>query len=88
LDALHELAVKASALNAQSLLVENKQEDQVAVLETSSRQMNDYIQEYFTKVFESDVLKSSVKKEVLDSGLSDTSSQEPASRIKETISKT
>ncbi len=89
LQALHELAIKASALNAQSLLVETKQQDESAeVLVKSSRQMNDYIQEYFTKVFESDVLKPAIKKEALESGLSETSAQEPAPRIKETISNT
>lgn len=88
LDALHELAVKASALNSESLLVEAKDPQVVPVLETSSRRMNDYIKEYFTKVFESDVLKPSINADSIDSGLSKTSSPEDASRIKETIKST
>lgn len=49
LDALHELAVKASALNAQSLLVEEKG---MASSAQSSQRMNDHVQEYFKKIFE------------------------------------
>lgn len=85
LDALHELAVKASALNAQSLMVDTKDSEAAPVLETSSRRMNDYIQEYFTKVFESDVLKPADKDVPVDSGLSEASSQKPASRIEQTV---
>ena len=85
LDALHELAVKASSLNAQSLLVEVKDPESVPAIETSSHRMNDYIKEYFAKVFESDVLKTAVKADPVDGGLLEASSQEPASRIKETI---
>jgi hypothetical protein len=90
LEALHELAVKASALNAQSLLVEHNDPQALPVIETSSRRMNDYIKEYFAKVFESDVLKPSIKDEVIgfDAGSSETSSQKPASRIEETINNT
>jgi cell division protein FtsB len=90
LEALHELALRASALNAQSLLVENSDPQTVPAIESSSRRMNDYIKEYFTKVFESDVLKSSVKDEQIgfDDGLSQAPSQKPSSRIEETIKNT
>ncbi len=56
LAALHELAVKASALNAQSLL---PQEEAVAEVVTSSQRMNTYVQEYFQKIFENPALKDS-----------------------------
>lgn len=85
LDALHELAVKAASLNAQSLLVEAKDPEVIPALENSSQRMNDFIKEYFTKVFESDVLKPAVKDDSVDGGPIEISSQEPASRIKETI---
>ncbi|MBL8012744.1 MAG: hypothetical protein JNN05_02745 [Candidatus Omnitrophica bacterium] len=85
LDALHELAVKASALNAQSLLVDEKQEPNAATFVSSSRKMNEYIQEYFTKVFENGTLKANVKKNEMDS-LAQTSPQKSSSRINETVS--
>lgn len=90
LEALHELALRASALNAQSLLVESSDAQTVPAIESSSRRMNEYIKEYFTKVFESDVLKSSVKDEHIgfDDGLSQAPSQKPSSRIEETIKNT
>jgi hypothetical protein len=56
LAALHELAVKASALNAQSLL---PQEEAAAEVVTSSQRMNTYVQEYFQKIFENPALKDS-----------------------------
>lgn len=86
LDALHELAVKASALNAQSLLVDEKQEPNAATFVSSSKKMNEYIQEYFTKVFENGTLKANVKTSEIDS-LVQTSPQKSASRINEIISK-
>lgn len=90
LEALHELAVKASALNAQSLLVTSSDPQVLPVIESSSRRMNDYIKEYFTKVFESDVLKPSAQDELpgIDDGFSQDPSQKPASRIEETIKNT
>jgi hypothetical protein len=53
LAALHELAVKASALNAQSLLTEDKASSAV-----NSQRMNAYVQEYFKKVFENPAIKA------------------------------
>jgi hypothetical protein len=56
LTALHELAVRASALNAQSLLGEQNPAAEETV--TTSQRMNVYIQEYFKKIFENPVLKA------------------------------
>jgi hypothetical protein len=56
LAALHELAVKASALNTQSLLT-GESAPLVEETLTSSQRMNSYVQEYFKKIFENPALK-------------------------------
>jgi hypothetical protein len=60
LAALHELAVRASALNAQSLLADQNIAAETET-STSSQRMNVYIQEYFKKVFENPALKADVE---------------------------
>jgi hypothetical protein len=63
LAALHDLAVKASALNAQSMLPEAAEVN--ATVATSQR-MNSYVQEYFKKIFENTALQADEIKPVAE----------------------
>ncbi|GEM_PF-3754104 len=80
LDALHELAVKASALNAQSLLVEEKSPAQLQ----GSQRMNDYVQEYFKKVFETASSKSTTSIDLLAPNQTPDRSNDSPSKTKQT----